>query len=66
MIESAGDWMEDGFKIYSRIIFNLLNLKLFKDDILAKWKGDSSITYIETRQELEELLKKDEKIKSKY
>ena len=35
-------------------------MKLFKDDILAKWKGDSSITYIETRQELEELLKKED------
>ena len=41
-------------------------MKPFKDDILAKWKADSSITYIETKQELAELLKKDEKIKSKF
>ena len=58
-----GGWFQN---LFSKIIFKLLNLKPFKDDILAKWKEDSSITYIETRQELEELLKKDEKIESKY
>ena len=33
--------------------------------MLARWKADSNITYIETRQELSELLNSEEKIDSK-
>ena len=34
--------------------------------MLARWKADSNITYIETRQQLSELLKVEEKIDSKF
>ena len=54
----------DGGKFW--ILLHKNNAILFQDDILAKWKADSEITYIETRQELEELLKKEEKIDSKF
>ena len=51
------------FYLFKNIIkFNCI----FKDDILARWKADSNITYIETRQELSHLLKAEEKIDSKF
>ena len=40
-----GGWFQN---LFSKIIFNLLNLKLFKDDILAKWKGDLIKRYVFT------------------